>query len=82
MADKIKIPVQGPDGNKIEKIGTVVNVISSNEPWTEYELENGTKIRTKQTLINVVKLDDEKSPNGDPIYVVTAQPVVSILPKI
>jgi hypothetical protein len=82
MADKVKIPVFGADGTKIEKIGTIMNVIKSDEPWTYYELEDGTKIKIKQTLVNVVKLDGEKTPNGDPVYAVNTQPVIDILPKI
>jgi len=82
MADKIKIPIVKPDGSTGEEIGTMVEVIDSKEPWTEYTLEDGTKIRIKQTLISIAKIDGKTAPNGDPLYSVQAQQVMSIIPKI
>jgi hypothetical protein len=81
MADKMKVPVQGPDGTIDEKIGTIMEVTESKEPWSEYTLEDGTKIRIKQALVNIVKLDDEKAPNGDPILIIQAQQAMTVIPK-
>jgi len=82
MADKIKIPIVKPDGSAGEEIGTMVEVTDSKEPWTEYTLEDGTKIRIKLTLISIAKIDGKTAPNGDPLYSVQAQQVMSIIPKI
>lgn len=82
MADKMKIPLMNPDGSVSQEVGTIVEVTDSKEPWTEYTLADGTKIRTKQTLINIAKVDGKTSPNGDPIYSVQAQQIMSVIPKI
>jgi len=82
MADKIKIPIVNPDGSVGQEIGTMVEVIESKEPWTEYTIENGTKIRIKQALVSIAQIDGKTAPNGDPIYSVQAQQVMSITHKL
>lgn len=82
MADKMKIPIMNPDGSVGEEIGTMVEVTDSKEPWTEYTLGDGTKIRIKQALISIAKIDGKTAPNGDPIYSVQAQQIMSIIHKI
>jgi hypothetical protein len=82
MADKIKVPLVNPNGTTSHEIGTLMEVIESKEPWSEYVLEDGTKIRLKQTLVNVVRLDDKKNLNGEPVYSIQSQPTMSIIPKI
>jgi hypothetical protein len=82
MADKMKVPFANPDGTVSQEIGTLMEVTDSREPWSEYILADGTKIRFKQTLVNIIRLDDKRNPNGDPIYVVQSQQTMSIIPKI
>jgi hypothetical protein len=82
MADKVKVPLMNPDGTTSQEIGTLVEVTESKEPWSEYTLEDGTKIRLKQTLVNVIRLDDKKNLNGEPVYSIQSQPTMSIIPKI
>jgi hypothetical protein len=82
MADKVKVPLVNPDGTTSQEIGTLVEVIESKEPWSEYTLKDGTKIRLKQTLVNVIRLDDKKNLNGEPVYSIQSQPTMSIIPKI
>jgi hypothetical protein len=82
MADKIKVPFKNPDGSVSQEIGTLMKVTESDEPWAEYALEDGAKIRIKQTLVSVTKLDGKTAQNGDPVYVVQLQQTMSIFPKI
>jgi hypothetical protein len=82
MADKVKVPLVNPDGTMSQEIGTLMEVTESREPWSEYVLEDGTKIRLKQTLVNVIRLDDKKNQNGEPVYSIQSQPTMSIIPKI
>lgn len=82
MADKMKVPFVNPDGSMTQKIGTLMEITDSKEPWSEYTLADGTKIRIKQTLISVAKLDGKTAPNGDPVYAVRSQQTMSIFPKI
>jgi hypothetical protein len=82
---KIRIPfvvANGPDNKPVvmQKEGEFVTVVDQKEPWSEYILEDGTIIRTKQTLLQVVKMD-EPGPDGKPVYNMQAQPNCSCYPK-
>jgi hypothetical protein len=81
MADRTKVPFFNPDGTITQEIGTVVNVVHSDEPWSEYILEDGSKLRIKQTVVNVVKLD-KTADNDEPIYSIQSQQTLSVLPRI
>ncbi len=39
------------------------------EPWTIYNLEDGTVLKFKQALAKVCRLTETFKPDGDPIYV-------------
>jgi hypothetical protein len=82
MTNKMKVPFVNPDGSMSHEIGTLMEVSEFKEPWSEYILEDGTKIRIKQTLVSVAKLDGKTAPNGDPVYAVQSQQTMSIFPKI
>ncbi|MDR1787999.1 MAG: hypothetical protein LBR16_06080 [Treponema sp.] len=82
MADKVRVPVMNPDGSTSQEIGTLMEVKDPKEPWSEYTLDDGTKIRLKQTLVQVVRLDNKKNPNGEPIYSIQSQPTMTIIPKM
>lgn len=82
MADKMKVPFTNPDGSVSQETGTRLEITDSKEPWSEYTLEDGTKIRSRQAVINIVKLDDKKNANGEPVYVVQGHQTMSIIPKI
>jgi hypothetical protein len=81
MADKVKISFPEPNGQLVETIGESMNIIDSKEPWGEYVLEDGTKIKSKQAVISIVKLD-KKTPDGTPVYVLQGQTVMSVIPKL
>lgn len=72
---KITLPVMLPSGRSANKTGTLVNIKSQNENWNDYVLEDGTTIRTKQTALQAVRLDDEYDQVGNPIYVIQTTPV-------
>jgi hypothetical protein len=82
MADKMKIPFANPDGSMSQEIGTLMEVTDTKEPWSEYTLEDGTKIRSRQAVLNIIRLDNKKSINNEPVYVVQAQQTMSVIPKI
>jgi len=81
MAEKIKVLAPDATGKFSETIGENMDVRESKEPWSEYVLEDGTKIKTKQVVMNIVKLD-QKTPDGTPIYVLQSQSIMSVTPKI
>jgi hypothetical protein len=39
------------------------------EPWTVYQLEDGTVLKFKQVLSKVCRLIGKVKPDGEPIYV-------------
>ena len=50
------------------------------EPWNDYELADGTKVRVKLVLSMVSKTDKYES-HGEPVYLVNSQPIIKGLPS-
>jgi len=63
-------------GKKI--MGEVVDFESPPENFNNYTLADGTFIKIKTVLLEVVRILGEYGPNGDPVYVFTAQQIVNI----
>ena len=78
---QITVPYIRPDGTTIQAKGTLITPIELNEPWGEYRLEDGTIVRTRQILTQLIRLDEEKAPNGEPIYLSQFQAVISVIPS-
>jgi len=49
----------------------------SAEKWNTYALHDGTTLKMKAVLADVLRLDGQYAPNGDPLYTVNAQIVVT-----
>jgi hypothetical protein len=81
MSNRMKVPFISPDGGITQETGTLVNVVKTHEPWSEYDLEDGTKLRMKQTVINVVRLDD-RDDDGNPMYSIQSQQTLSVIPRV
>jgi hypothetical protein len=81
MSDKIKVMAPTQDGKFYETIGESMEILNSKEPWSEYVLEDGTKIKAKQTVVNIIKLD-QKNPDGTPVFLMQGQPMMVVVPKI
>lgn len=77
---KVAVPVYR-DGKPQQEFGELVDVVDTKEPWSEYRLIDGTIIRTKQTLMQLVRLDTP-GPDGKPVYTMQTQPTVVVIPKI
>lgn len=82
MSDKMKVPVINADGSTSQETGTLISITDTKEPWSEYALEDGTKIRLRQSVVSVVKLDGQKDQNGNPIYAVQSQQQMSVIPQM
>jgi hypothetical protein len=46
-----------------------VDVVSSKEAWSEYQLADGTVIRAKSVLLDVKKMIGQFNADGEPVYV-------------
>ncbi|EMM80440.1 hypothetical protein [Leptospira interrogans] len=75
MSDKMKIQIQTPNGLETKE-GIKVNFISAEEPWSTYTLDDGTKLRVKQNLVQIYRIDGEYDSLGNPMYVTQFIPVL------
>ena len=64
-----------PDGRTVN--GVEVAVKESTERWSEFELEDGTKLRVKITLVGAHRATEDYDPMGLPWYAMNAVPVFS-----
>jgi hypothetical protein len=46
------------------------------EPWASYELADGTVLKVRTLLTNVMRIEGEYDQSGNPVYVVSSQNVV------
>ena len=56
-----------------------VPIKSGNEPFVEYELEDGSKIRVKFVASSFLRVENEFAPDGKPVYIVLSAPAVNVL---
>jgi hypothetical protein len=49
---------------------------SKAEPWSTYELSDGTALKIRVILTGVMRIEGEYDQSGNPIYVVSSQTVV------
>lgn len=59
--------------------GVEVSVDESSEKWSEYKLEDGSVVRLKQVVLQIIRPDGQYDPEGNPLYTVKAQPVLSVV---
>lgn len=60
-----KVRFQGRDVDGIE-----LKFKSIHEEWNEYDLEDGTTIRLKAVVTDIVRLNGEYDQEGNPVYIV------------
>jgi len=46
------------------------------EPWATYELSDGTVLKVRTILTNVMRIEGEYDQSGNPVYVVSSQNVI------
>jgi hypothetical protein len=61
--------------------GESVAFETKGEQWSEYVLTDGSLMKLKTVLMDVVRLDDEYTAQGDPVYMFTAQQVLGVVPN-
>lgn len=59
--------------------GEEVDFENRKEDWNTYELSDGSILKVKLVLLNVVRSRDKYDPLGKPIYGVTSQNIVRVL---
>ena len=78
MANARRVKVHFPLPNSPLKDGVEVQVKESTERWTEVELEDGTVVRLKASLLGAVRIEGEWDPEGNPAYALKVSPNVII----
>jgi hypothetical protein len=59
--------------------GMEVPIEESNEKWSEFKFEDGTIVRAKISLIQVIRVDGEYDPLGNPTYAMNMTPTMAII---
>ena len=71
MAHKIKYRGRETEADMVE-------ASQSNEKWNEYLLEDGSVLKIKLVLKKAFRLRGEYDPEGNPLYVVESQNVLTV----
>jgi hypothetical protein len=45
-----------------------IDIVSSKDGWSEFQLADGTVVRAKVALLDIKKMEGQFTPDGDPIY--------------
>jgi hypothetical protein len=48
------------------------SIVRSKDGWSEYELDDGTVLKTRTAIIDVKRAVGQYSANGDPLYIIQA----------
>lgn len=73
MERRRKVPYQGKQFDGIE-----IPIKSSGELWNEYLLEDGTVIRLKVIMTDIIKVEGEFDAEGTPVYVMKSTMITSV----
>ena len=68
----MKVPYQG---RQVE--GKSVDFLTRKEDFNEYQLTDGKILRIKMVVTRIVRLEEEKAPDGGPIYLIQSQNIVA-----
>lgn len=49
---------------------------SVREEWNEYDLEDGTTLRMKTVISNIVRVEGEYDPENNPVYLVKSSNIL------
>jgi len=59
---------------------TVIDVNSSQEQWNQYLLSDGTLLKLKVVVTEVVRVDGEYDQEGNPVYYVKSTNILAVNP--
>ena len=74
---KVKVPFPTPTSPLRD--GTDVPVKESIERWSEVTLEDGSVLRLKPSVLAAIRIDGEFDPEGNPMYVLRAGQLMSVV---
>ena len=59
--------------------GEEVDFENEKEEWNTYKLSDGSTLKVKLVLVNVVRSHDKYDPLGNPVYGITSQNIIKVL---
>ncbi len=62
-------------GRQVE--GESIDFLTRKEEFNEYQLTDGKVLRIKMVVTRILRLEEEKAPDGNPIYLIQSQNVVA-----
>lgn len=62
-------------GRQVE--GESVDFLTRKEDFNEYQLTDGKILKIKMVVTRIIKLEEEKAPDGNPIYLIQSQNIVA-----
>lgn len=71
-----KRTVPGPDGRDHPAVEIGFRV--SGEHWNEYLVDDGSVVRLKPVVTQILRVEDMRDQNGDPVYIVQSTNVMSV----
>lgn len=71
--DSVKVTFEGEAHE-----GTRVELREATEPWTRVELGDGSSIRIKHVVVDVVRVRDRYDSDGAPVYVVKSTNILTV----
>lgn len=66
-----------PNGQIVNGFDVPVN--QTTERWTDVDLEDGTTLRIKTTVLSVIRQKDQWDPEGNPVYIIKSVPALTIV---
>jgi len=74
MSNRRRVNFQG-----VMRDATIVDFEADKESFSTYILHDGTTLKLKAVLTEVLRIEGLYQPNGDPVYGVQATQVVSVI---
>ena len=59
--------------------GEQVDFENEKEHWNIYKLADGSTLKVKLVLVNIVRSQNQYDPLGNPIYGITSQNIIKVL---
>lgn len=71
-----KKKIRTPDGRTLE--GTIMPFQAGGEHWNEYFLDDGSVLRLKVVVTEVVRVDGEYDQQGNPVYIANSTNILAV----
>ena len=74
-----KVQVRNPRGETVQ--GTIVEIESSDERFNTLVLGDGRVLKVKHVVAEVIRVDGETDPEGNPVYLIKGGNVVHLVTR-